>query len=178
MQPPNTSENLELQREIRDFRATRRSVSLATADGQGWPDASYAPCLEDAEGNVYILVSGLARHTQNLLTDARVSVLFIEDEGAAEHVFARRRLTLACSATPVAREHPDWNGVLDGMAERLGELVETLRQLADFRLFRLTPHSATYVRGFGQTYRFEGEGLQQVSRVRPDRPPPQPQPAG
>jgi hypothetical protein len=174
MHHPITPESLELQREIRDFRGTRRTVVLATADGQGLPDASYAPCLEDAEGNVYIFVSALARHTRNLLADARVSVLFIEDEAETANVFARRRLTLECSATPIAREHPDWAGVLDGMTERLGGLMGTLRSLADFQLFRLTPRSATYVRGFGQTFRFEGEGLKQVSRVGPDRPPPEP----
>lgn len=58
------------------------------------------------------------------------------------------------------------------MAERLGKLVETLRGLADFQLFCLTPHRATYVRGFGQTFRFEGEGLKQMSLVRPERQPP------
>lgn len=173
MHPPITPESLKLQREIREFRGTRRTVVLATVDGHGLPDASYAPCLDDAEGNVYIFVSALARHTRNLLADARVSVLFIEDEGATAHVFARRRLTLECSATPIAREHPDWAGVLDGMTERLGELVGTLRHLADFQLFRLTPRCATYVRGFGQTFRFEGEGLKQVSRVGPDRQPPE-----
>ncbi len=172
MPPPASPETVELQREVRDFRATRRAVMLATTDGQGLPDASYAPCLDDAEGNVYIFVSALARHTRNLLADARVSVLFIEDEGEAGNVFARRRLTLECTAVPVARAHPDWVGIIDGMAGRLGEMVGTLRQLADFQLFRLMPHRATYVRGFGQTYRFEGEGLKQISRVRPDKPPP------
>ncbi len=172
MHHPITPEREKLEREMRAFRGTRRSVVLATADGEGLPDASYAPCLEDAQGNVYIFVSGLARHTQNLLAAGRVSVLFIEDEGETANVFARRRLTLDCTATPIPRDHPDWSGVLDGLAERLGKLVETLRGLADFQLFRLTARSATYVRGFGQTFRFEGEGLKQVSMVRPERQPP------
>ena len=157
----------ELEREMRALRCMLRSVVLATADGDGLPDASYAPCLEDAQGNVYIFVSGLARHTQNLLAAGRVSVLFIEDEGETVNVFARKRVTLDCMAMPIPRDHPDWNGVLDGMAERLGKLVETLRDLADFQLFCLTPRTATYVRGFGQTFRFEGEGLKRVSLVRP-----------
>jgi heme iron utilization protein len=71
----------------------------------------------------------------------------------------------------LARDHPEWEGHLDRFAGRFGKFVETLRGLADFQLFRLTPRSATYVRGFGQTFRFEGEGLMQMSRVRPSMPP-------
>ena len=56
MHRPITPESSRMQREIRDFRGTRRSVVLATVDGQGLPDASYAPCLDDAQGNVYIFV--------------------------------------------------------------------------------------------------------------------------
>ena len=163
------SESATLEREIRAFRAARHSVVLATTDAEGRPDASYAPCMDDAQGAVYIFVSGLARHTQNLLALGRVSVLYLEDEGETDNVFARRRLTLDCRATPVSREHPDWSGILDALTERLGKMVVTLRRLADFQLFCLTPLSATYVRGFGQTYRFEGEGLQQVSRVRAEK---------
>ncbi len=163
------AESAKLNHEMRAFRDTRRSVVLATTDSEGLPDASYAPCLEDAEGHVYIFVSGLARHTQNLLTIGRVSVLFIEDEGETANVFALRRVTLDCSAEPIPRDHPDWVGVLDGLAERQGKLVETLRGLADFQLFRLTPRSATYVRGLGQTFRFEGEGLKQVAMAKPER---------
>ncbi len=167
MSPETAAESAKLQHEMSAFRATRLSVVLATTNSEGLPDASYAPCLEDAAGHVYIFVSGLARHTRNLLTTGRASVLFIEDEGDAANVFARRRLTLDCSAAPISRDHPDWAGLLDGLTERQGKMVETLRGLADFQLFRLTPRSATYVRGFGQTFRVEGEELKQVVRVQP-----------
>ncbi len=160
-------ESATLQQEMRAFRATRLSVVLATTNSEGLADASYAPCLEDAAGHVYIFVSGLARHTRNLLTTGRASVLFIEDEVNAANVFARRRLTLDCSAAPILRDHPEWTGLLDGFTERQGKMLETLRGLADFQLFRLTPRSAIYVRGFGQTFRLEGEDLKQVVRVQP-----------
>lgn len=159
MRPLTAAESAELQREIRAFRATRRSVLLATVDAQGQPDASYAPCLEDERGDIYVFVSGLARHTRHLMATGRVSVLFIEDEVAAANLFARRRLTLDCTATAMARDHPHWGAYLDALTERQGSLVGTLRGLADFQLFRLTPLSSTYVRGFGQAFRFEGGGF-------------------
>jgi heme iron utilization protein len=165
-------DSLKLDSEIRALRDARRSAVLATTDGTGLPEASVAPCVEDAQGNIYIFVSGLARHTQNLLATGCASVLYLEDEAQTDNLFARKRLTLACSATPIARDHPDWSGLLDGLAERQGKWVETLRGLADFQLFCLTPRSATYVRGFGQAYRFEGEGLKRVSVVRPESQPP------
>jgi putative heme iron utilization protein len=165
----NEPGNEELEREIRALRGVCRSVLLATVDSEGLPDASSAPCLVDAEGNIYIFVSGLARHTRNLSATGRVSAMFIEDEAEAANIFARRRLILTCTAVTIARDHPEWEAYLDSMTERLGRLVGTLRGLGDFQLFRLTPHSATYVRGFGQTFHFEGEGLKQVSLVRPER---------
>lgn len=167
MSPETPAERAKLEQEISAFRTTRRSVMLATANSDGLADASYAPCLEDAAGHVYIFVSGLARHTRNLLTTRRVSVLFIEDEGDAANVFARRRLTLDCSAAPIPRDHPEWTGLLDGFAARQGKMVQTLRGLADFQLFRLTPRCATYVRGFGQTFRLEGEELKLIVGVQP-----------
>lgn len=172
MPPQTPPDSRELDNEIRAFRDERRSVVLATTDGAGLPDASVAPCVEDPEGNIFIFVSGLARHTANLLATGCASALYLADESESDNLFARKRLTVTCAAIAISRDHPDWSKRLDELAERQGKWVETLRGLADFQLFCLIPSAATYVRGFGQAYRLTGEGLQQVSRVRPERPPP------
>ena len=171
--PYQTSpDSLELDREIRTFRDERRSVVLATTDGAGLPEASVAPCVEDAEGNLYIFVSGLARHTSNLMATGCASALYLADESETDNLFARKRLMLTCTAQAIPRDHPGWRRRLDELAERQGKWVETLQGLTDFQLFCLIPSTATYVRGFGQAYRLEGEGLKRVSLVRPERPPP------
>ena len=151
----------DIRREALAFREQLRSVVLATVGQDGQPEASYAPYVSD-EDNILVFVSALARHTQNLLAGRGASLLFIEDERSAGNPFARKRLVLACSATPVPREHPDWNVMLDRFAARFGKLIDTLRGLGDFSLIRLTPVSGTYVRGFGQAFRLEGTRLRPV----------------
>jgi putative heme iron utilization protein len=36
----------------------------------------------------------------------KVSVLFIEDESQAQHLFARKRMTYACKAEEIGRDQP------------------------------------------------------------------------
>ena len=157
----------DIGREALEFREKLRSVVLATVGQDGQPEASYAPYVSDA-GSILVFVSALARHTQNLLAGRPASLLFIEDEGSAGNPFARKRLVLKCSVTPVPREHPDRDMMLDRFAARFGRFIDTLRGLGDFSLIRLTPQSGTYVRGFGQAFHLEGPELRAVS-VGPER---------
>ena len=153
-----------LRSEIREFRAGLRSVMLATVDAGGIPEASYAPCVTDATGKHYVFVSGLARHTRNLEETGTASLLFIEDEQSTGNIFARRRLSYWCDAAPVPRPSREHEEILNSFREQFGKLVNTLEQLPDFRLFRLSPRSGRYVSGFGQAFRLEGE---RVEALRP-----------
>ncbi|MGB5305628.1 MAG: pyridoxamine 5'-phosphate oxidase family protein [Gammaproteobacteria bacterium] len=155
-----------LRREIHAFRAGLRTVQLATVSRDGVPEASYAPYVVDASGNYYVFISGLARHTRDLQDTGQVSLLFIEAEGAARNLFARRRLTCSCTATCIARDDPDWEVQLARFTQQFGKFIDTLRGLSDFRLFRLTPVSGGYVRGMGQAFRFEGPGFDAIRHVR------------
>lgn len=153
--------------EARRLIARFRTLLLATADTDGAPHASYAPFVRADDGCFHIYVSGLARHTRDLQTTGRASVLFIEDERSANQPFTRRRLTLECRAEPIARGTPQWNDTMDAFAAAFGEIVTRLRELPDFVLFRLTPRSAIYVRGFGQAYRLDGR-LEIIGHTRKD----------
>lgn len=144
-----------------------RSLMLATLDAEGRPEASYAPFLRDHDGTLYIFVSALARHTANLQVRPQASVLVIEDESRARQVFARRRLSYRVTASPVPREAPEWAPVLDRLAARCGEIVDTLRPLPDFVLYRLQPQEGSFVMGFGRAYRLAGPGLEALEHVGP-----------
>jgi putative heme iron utilization protein len=152
----NQVESPDIAGEARQLIARFRTLLLATADAGGVPHASYAPFVRADDGCFHIYISGLARHTRNLQATGRASVLIIEDERGADQPFARRRLTLECSAEPIARGTPEWHSILDAFAAEFGEIMAPLRELPDFTLFRLTPQSAVYVRGFGQAYRLNG----------------------
>jgi putative heme iron utilization protein len=147
------------------FPAAFDSLLLATADAEGRPHASYAVHLA-ADGCFYVYVSGLAAHTRNLQARPEASVLFIEDEGRARQVFARKRYTCDCRAEPIARGAPEFEDVLGRFIEKHGGFMEMLKGLADFQLFRLVPERAVYVRGFGQAFELSGEHLGSVKHLR------------
>jgi hypothetical protein len=153
--------------EARQLIERFRTLLLATADAEGAPHASYAPFVRTEDGCFHVYVSSLAQHTRDLQATGRASVLFIEEERNANQPFARRRLTLECSAAPIARGTPPWKDIMDAFATGFGEIVTQLRELPDFVLFRLTPQSAVYVRGFGQAYRLDGR-LEIMKHMRKD----------
>jgi putative heme iron utilization protein len=157
----------QLLAEIAALRDGQCSVILATVGADGEPNAGYAPYARAAEGQFLVLLSGLARHCRDLLETRRVSLLFIEPESEARQVFARRRLTCRCAAIEVARGSDGFDEGVNALSQRFGAIVDTLGELSDFRLFRLDPQSARYVRGFGQAYELEGPGLSKPVHVRP-----------
>jgi putative heme iron utilization protein len=133
-----------------DVRAlTRRALtgSLATLDqATGHPYASLVLVATAADGAPLLLLSGLARHTRNLMADSRASLLVDGTAGSGDPL-AGGRATLIGHITPLegshaarARtrflaRHPASAGYAD---------------FADFGFFALVPERAHYVGGFGR----------------------------
>lgn len=138
-----------------------RSLSLATVDGEGRPQASYAPFVL-RDGDLYVFLSELAAHTANLRLNAETSAMVLRDEGRCDDIYARPRLLLRCRAHEVDRGDPSWKPVLDLMEARLGQTASTLRQLRDFRLFRLSALSGQVVSGFARARELQGAQLVQI----------------
>lgn len=135
-----------------DFPSQFKSVILATAGADAQPQASYAPCVVDLDRNIYIFVSGLSAHTQNLTATGKASALFIESESEATQIFARKRLSYDCQATLVTRESDLWQTISQQFEARFGNIIEVMKGLADFRIFQLRPQSGRFVVGFGAAY--------------------------
>jgi len=142
-----------LSDEVRVFQSSFRSVLMATVNQDGVPEASYAPYVMDDGGRYYVFVSGLARHTRDFQETGNVSLQFIENEDAAENLFARRRLTLLCDVAMISRESPVREEILNHFTQNFGRFINKLCGLPDFQLFQLTPRSGLYVRAFGQVFR-------------------------
>lgn len=148
-----TSDLEQLQQQCLTLRQARQTLLLAT---QGeYPETSYAPFIEDEAGNFYIYISELASHTRNLLTSARLSVMFIAEESETRNLFARERLVFHCDAQEVARDSEVYELRLQQLQARFGQVVEMLRSLPDFHLFRLQPRDGQYVVGFGRAYQID-----------------------
>jgi heme iron utilization protein len=142
--------------ECRDLLSRFKTLILATASNDGAPDASTTPFLLQ-QGSFYILVSELAKHTGHLLQNQRCVALFLEDESNAANLFARKRLTIECEAILRDRNSSVADSIFDQMAQRFGPVLAMLRQLPDFHLIELQPKRCSYVRGFGQAFRFEAD---------------------
>jgi len=134
------------------FRAQLSTVILGTAAPDGAPDASVAATLLDADGAFVIYISGLAAHTRHLRTNPRASVLLIEPETTSGNPLARRRLTFACTAEPVARESAAHAELVLAFRQNFGATIDVVATLPDFQFVRLHPHTGRVVAGFGAAF--------------------------
>lgn len=136
--------------------ASAASLVLASSDRSGQPLASYAPFVAH-DGALYVFVSRLAAHHTNLIREAPVSAMIIEDEAHTRQPYARRRITFECTLAAIGRDSARFRPALDALEARFGEIVATLRQLGDFDLMALTPHAGSFVQGFGKAHRLNAE---------------------
>ncbi len=148
----------KLLSEIEEFKASRRSLQLATQSASGNLNASYAPFSLAGDG-FYILVSDIARHGINLKETPEVSVMLIEDEVEAKNIFARKRLTFDAHTTMLNKNTQNFTKGIEAMAARFGEVIDRLSILKDFNLFKLTPYHGLYVKGIGQAFSLTGSEL-------------------
>ncbi|MEO0534402.1 MAG: pyridoxamine 5'-phosphate oxidase family protein [Cyanobacteria bacterium P01_A01_bin.123] len=144
------------------FPVALQSAMLSTVNAEGIPNASYAPFVMDEQRNFYIYVSGLAPHTHNLEATGKVSLLLIEDESQVKQIFARQRLTYNCNVTLLLRESEPWNAIADQFEARFGNIIQMLRGLGDFRIFKLKPYGGRFVMGFGAAYGIDPQDLNQL----------------
>ena len=151
--------------EAGEFLAEFRSVLMATTSADGVPDASYAPFVRIDDNAFYVNLSGLSTHTGNLLATPRVSIMLLQAENDTKQLFARKRLSFDADAQVVERDSTHWSQVMDLFAVKFGDIMDLIRPLQDFTLFRITPRSAVYVRGFAQAYPIEASQLELLRQV-------------
>jgi putative heme iron utilization protein len=155
------------QEQCKAFLETRKTLVLSTQGQSGALETSVAPCVL-VDGNIYIFISELAVHTQNLLWmleqnkersiegSILASGLFVADESETEQMFARERITLQLVPTEVFADDSLYQSVLQKMTLQFGDVMNMLTSLPDFHLIELKPIQGGYVKGFGQAFAFEG----------------------
>ncbi|AFY42953.1 HugZ family protein [Nostoc sp. PCC 7107] len=158
----------QAQAQYTSFLQEFQSVIISTVNQDGIPNSSYAPFVVDETKNIYIYISDLAIHTQNIYANPRLSILFIEDEAKSNNIFARRRLSFDCTATLIERDTDTWNKIVDQFQECFGEMIEVLKGLADFRIFQLVPSSGRFILGFGNAYKISGDNLNELTHITRD----------
>lgn len=157
--------HINLRNEYLNFIQSFKSLYLATVN-EDKPEISYTPFVQGEGGCFYLYISSLARHTRCLLKNNQASVLFIEPESETKEIFARTRLTFDCQAEIIERGSEQWDDILNRFEARFGEIMQTLRSLNDFHLFKLKATGGNYVKGFAKAYQISGEDLDVVTHIR------------
>ena len=131
-----------------------KRAALATLDlATGHPYVSLVTIAISPGGEPVMLLSELAKHTQNLNADSRASLLF-EPVGLAEgDPLALARVTVMGNATPT----PDPAARTQFLAHQ--PEAEMYASFTDFRFFALPPVSAHYIGGFGRIVTIPGPDL-------------------
>lgn len=162
----NAADLLAFQAACHSLLINQTGLTLATIDANGEADISYAPFLY-RDGAFYLYLSTLASHTSNMLQRPHVSVMLLQPEAEASNPFIRQRLSWQCQATEISSSEIDYPLRLDQMAERLGGTIAVLRQLPDFRLFRLQPRQGRFIAGFGQAFSVDADA--KLDNIQPSR---------
>ncbi len=130
-----------------------QTLVMASLTPEGEAHASTAPYVR-SENDFYLFISTVAQHGRNLLLNPHVSLLFVEDEGQTLQPFARKRVTIEAHSLEISRSDPLFPPIMAHFARRFDpELMDSLMQMGDFHLFKLSPKSASVVMGFGKAYR-------------------------
>lgn len=130
-----------------------RKASLGTLDRQsGHPHVSLVTVATAPNGSPLLLISKLAVHTQNVLADARCTLLF-DGTDAKGDPLAGGRVTVIGTARPV-----DATVARSRFLARHPE-AEGYAGFADFSFFMIDVERAHYIGGFGRIVPLRGDEL-------------------
>ena len=155
---------IQVYQEYETLPQNFNSLLMATVSENGVPDASYAPYVQH-KNDYYVFISDLSIHTSNVAKTGHVSLLFIENEDKAQHLFARKRVTLQCETGEIGRGTEHHKNIMNIFSDKFGKFMKLLEANQDFHLYRIRPLKGAYVAGFGQAFKIEGDNLQQIRHV-------------
>jgi putative heme iron utilization protein len=138
-----------------------QTVTLGTLGNNGYPFSSYAPFYYDGE-MIYVFISNIATHAQNVQTSPKASAFFIEDESITENMFKRKRISIQCDVHRIERETSQFEDIMPQFINKQGSTLQMLIGMADFNLYALKPIYGEATFGFGEAYNIGGEKMNQL----------------
>src|SRR3984957_12582597 len=127
------------------LRRSRQGALATLMAGSGDPYCSLVNVASHPDGSPILLISRLALHTQNILADARVSLML--DERAAGDPLEGSRIMLAGRAEEAGG---DQLPILHRRYLNAHPSAEVFVNFKDFAFFRIRPIAAHLVAGFGR----------------------------
>ena len=112
----------------------------------------------------YVHVSKLGKHTGDMETDPRVSMLIVETDDRRADPQTLARISIRGTAQILPRTDPSYAQVRSIYLQRFPE-AEQLFSLGDFNLWSITPRSGRFVAGFGRAFNLVPEALRKVSSL-------------
>jgi heme iron utilization protein len=150
MQPTADFDPAKLARSL--LRRSRQGALATLRAGSGDPYCSLVNVASHGDGSPILLISRLALHTQNILSDSRVSLML--DERAQGDPLEGSRIMLAGRA-----EQASGDAVASLRRRYLSAhpSAEAFVDFKDFSFFRIRPAGAHLVAGFGRIVDLEPE---------------------
>jgi putative heme iron utilization protein len=152
MQPTADFDASRLARSL--LRRSRQGALATLMAGSGDPYCSLVNVASHPDGSPILLISRLALHTQNILRDARVSLML--DERAEGDPLEGSRIMLAGRAEEANARDLE---ILRRRYLSAHPSAETFVDFKDFSFFRIRPVGAHLVAGFGRIVDLKPERL-------------------
>ncbi len=145
--------NAKKAKEARKLLLSEYQAILSThsVDVEGYPFGSVVPYCLNNEGKPIILISAIAQHTKNILSDQKVSL--IATEGGADDLQTVGRVTYIGNAEKLNDDDSQ-------SVERYYSYFPQSRgfhKTHDFDFYQLHPVRIRFIGGFGQIYWVEKE---------------------
>jgi putative heme iron utilization protein len=100
---------------------------------------------------LYVHVSRLAWHTQDMQHDPRVALSIAQTDDRRADPFTLMRVSIRAEAANIANEAAEFPALKAAWLERFPEQAINF-ELADFSFWKLTPRDARFVAGFGRIH--------------------------
>lgn len=151
----------EITQAFQTFDEDKKSLIISSTSSDNEPLTSYAPFVKQGE-NYYVSISSNLPHFINMQSTKKAHILIIEDEGSAEHIYARKRVYFSAECRVVEEGTEEIYKLFD---KRYGESLSFLRSMKDFKIIEFTPQEKSLVLGFGAAYKMGVDGTLQNKSI-------------
>lgn len=129
-----------------------KTLVISSLDKDNNPRISYSPYVY-MNNKLYIYISKVAEHYNNILNNGNISVMIIEDEKDTKIAFARNRVSFIGKATIIE----DNEEIFEEFSKKQGESIMSMLRKMDFNIFQIVIEKGRYVEGFGKAFDIRNE---------------------
>lgn len=148
-----------MSKELDSFLEEFQSLTISSLDENNNPFSSYAPFVKK-DDKYYVYISDMAKHTQNLKSNIKCSLFFVEDENSCKNIFARKRVMIQCESTIIKKDTDNEENILEVFENKFDKkMVDMLRKMGDFNVFEFKPFYGEATFGFGKAYNLGGKNF-------------------